>query len=198
MQIHCETLGPFGTNTYFVTALPGQAVLIDPGYMGGTIEARARALSLAPRAILVTHGHGDHVLSAEVLRRTFACALYFPAGDLGLATGEFLAEHYEKPQPTALLRGGETLEVCGLSVLVLAGAGPPPGHVGFLVGGNLFSGDCLFQGSVGRTDLAGGDGPTLFRSLGELLKLPDATVVWPGHGPKTTIGRERRENPFLI
>ncbi len=197
MEIRNATFGPFSTNCYLVWEDPAHAVLIDAGYLPEAIAAKARGLALTVDAILVTHGHGDHMLGAEVLREMFACALYYPEADLPYATGEFLGETYPVPHPQHLLRGGEKLELGGLTIDVLRVPGHTPGHVAFRIGDDLFPGDCLFYDSIGRTDLEGGDRESLYRSLGELLALPDETRVYPGHGPRTTIGRERWENPFL-
>lgn len=197
MEIRNATFGPFSTNCYLVWQHPAEALLIDAGYLPEAISAKARSLGLSIRAILITHGHGDHMLGAETLRQTLGCPLYYPEADLPYATGEFLGETYPVPRPDHLLRGGETLEICGLRVEVLPVPGHTPGHVAFGIGDDLFSGDCLFYDSIGRTDLAGGDTQTLYRSLAALLTLPAGTRVHPGHGPSTTIGRERDENPFL-
>lgn len=197
MQIQTATFGPFATNCYLVWQEPAEALLIDAGYLPEAIAAKARSLGLEVRAILITHGHGDHMLGAETLRRTLGCPLYFPAADLPYATGEFFGETYPVPRPEHLLRGGETLHLGGLEIEVMGLPGHTPGHLAFRIGDDLFAGDCLFQDSIGRTDLAGGDAETLYRSLGRILALQDGTRVHPGHGPATTVGRERRENPFL-
>ncbi len=197
MEIRSATFGPFATNCYFVWQDPGDALLIDAGYMPEAIAAKAHALNLNVSALLITHGHGDHMLGAERLRSLLACELYFPEADLPLATGEFLGETYPVPKPDRLLRGGEHLSLGGLAVEVLAVPGHTPGHLALRIGEDLFSGDCLFYDSIGRTDLPGGDPETLYRSLASLCALPAETRVHPGHGPGTTIGRERIGNPFL-
>ena len=197
MEIRSATFGPFATNCYIVWEDPGQALLIDAGFLPEAIAAKAGSLGVEVRAILITHGHGDHMVGAETLRGLFACPLYYPEADLPYATGDFLGERYPVPQPTHLLRGGERLAIAGVVVDVLAVPGHTPGHLAFRIGDDLFAGDCLFRDSIGRTDLEGGDAQTLLRSLSALLQLPDATRVHPGHGPETTIGRERWENPFL-
>ena len=197
MEIRNATFGPFATNCYLVWEDPKEALLIDAGYLPEAIAAKARSLGLSVRAILITHGHGDHMLGAEFLRQELQCALYYPEADLAYATGEFLGERYSVPRPDHLLRGGERLELGGLAVEGISVPGHTPGHVAFRIGDELFAGDCLFYDSIGRTDLEGGDAEALYRSLSTLLTLPEGTRVHPGHGPATTIGREREQNPFL-
>ncbi len=197
MEIQAAVFGPFATNCYFVWTDPRAALLIDAGFMPGALARKAVQLSLQVRAILITHGHGDHIVGAEELRQRFACPLYYPEGDLFLATGDFYGEQYEIPQPTQLVRGGERLSLGGMEIDVLSVPGHSPGHVAYRIGDDLFSGDCLFRDSIGRFDLAGSDEAELYRSLQRLLALGDDVQVHPGHGPATQIGRERHENPFL-
>ncbi len=197
MHIEAAVFGPFATNCYFVWEDPKQALLIDAGFLPGAIERKAKDLSLEICAILITHGHGDHIVGAETLREALHCPLYYPEGDLFLATGNFYGERYEVPQPSRTLRGGEVLELGGMQIEVLHVPGHSPGHVAYRIGDDLFSGDCLFRRGIGRFDLEGSDEMQLYATLRSLLALGDGVRVHPGHGPGTTIGEERRENPFL-
>lgn len=191
------TQGPFATNSYFAYVDPLQALLVDAGFEPEALLRNAQEQGLRVAAVLITHGHGDHMIGAQWVREKIGCPLYFPEGDLVLVTGSFAGVRYDPPQPTDLLRGGERLQLGGLEVGVMSVPGHSPGHLAYRIGDAIFSGDCLFRGSVGRTDLPYADPEQLQESLRALLQIPDATTVYPGHGPITTIGRERRDNPFL-
>ena len=181
--------GPLRSNCYLLApAAGGPCVVVDPGE--GAAAPLAEALAehrLTPVALLATHGHPDHVGAAAGLAREHGTPLRLHPGDAGWYDG-----------PCEPL-GEDPLEAAGLAVAVLPLPGHTPGSVAFAVqsgaGGRLvFTGDTLFAGSVGRT---GGSGADLERSLRTLLTLADDTVVLPGHGPATTIGRERAANPLL-
>ena len=198
------TLGPLGTNCYLVRAERGaeEAVVVDPS--GTAAEIRLALASHGARcaAILVTHGHFDHILGLAELAEGTGAPVYGPAGERALL---------EEPSaftppgitvrpwtPDTLLVGGESFEAGGVRVDVLAVPGHSPGHLAYAVDGGLLSGDVLFAGSVGRTDFPGGDWPTLVGSIRTLLdRFPPDTVVHPGHGPATTLGDELAQNPFL-
>ncbi len=197
-------LGPIGTNTYVVRASveAREAVVIDPSGDAGTIRAHLAGLEARCVAILVTHGHFDHVVSLADLAESTAAPTYAPRGELVLL---------EQPEsftpagivvrpwsPSTLLDGGEMVREAGLSFAVTAVPGHSPAHLAYHADGYLFSGDVLFSGSVGRTDLPGGDWETLSASIASLVDLyPPETVVCPGHGPRTTLGVELERNPFL-
>ena len=197
-------LGPIGTNTYLVRAEPSatEAVVIDPS---GDVPAILNALERARArcaAILVTHGHFDHVIGLAELAEETGAPVHAPEGERALL------EHPEAFTPAGLvvrpcgvanwLRGGETIDAAGLSFQVRLVPGHSPGHVAYAVDGVLFAGDVLFAGSVGRTDLPGGDWELLSRSIGSLVAAhPGETIVYPGHGPATTLGAELARNPFL-
>jgi hydroxyacylglutathione hydrolase len=205
MRVHGLVTGPFQENTYLVAAGGArEAVLVDPGDEPDRIARALERLELRPVAILNTHGHLDHVGAVAELRDRYGIPFALHPADRFLVenleeqAAMFGLSGYRDPEVDRELVPGESIELAGLRFDVLFTPGHTPGHVAFRVGDAVFSGDCLFAGSIGRTDLPGGDAPTLRRSLQDvLLALPDSTTVYPGHGPATTIGRERRTNPFL-
>ena len=201
------TVGPVQENC-FIARLDGstRAVIFDPGDEAERILAPVRDLGLEVEAILLTHTHFDHVGAvAPVARETGAPVYvseierpvladimsYVPFPGIG---------PYESYEADHVLRGGERLELAGFDIDVLFTPGHSPGHLSFSIPSEraIFSGDVLFEGSVGRTDLPGGDWATLLASIGTLIdSLPEDTTVHPGHMGVTTLGAERRTNPFL-
>jgi len=205
MAVESLAVGPLQTNCYLV-ADPGakEAVVIDPGADAPRILDLVRRRGWKVVAVLLTHGHFDHVgATAEVVRATGA-PLVAPRGDerlLGRAPAEGARFGLSVPPaalPDRLVGDGDSVKVGGASLRVLGVPGHTPGGMAYLCPAGLFAGDLLFAGSVGRTDLPGGDSGALSRSLfAKVLPLPDKTPVYPGHGPATTVGRERRSNPWL-
>ncbi len=201
------TLGIVQTNCYIVAdTASGAAVVIDPADDAAAILQAVRTHGWTLRQILATHAHFDHVLAADDLRRATGAPFRLHEADLPVLeamalTGQlFGLELPPAPEPDSFVVAGEQIAVDGLSLRVLFTPGHTPGHVSYVLPAAemVFSGDCLFQGSIGRTDLPGGDYDLLLRSIREqLLPLGDAYTVASGHGPLTTIGAERATNPFL-
>ncbi len=197
-------LGPIGTNCYVVRAsrTSDEAVVIDPS--GDAVDLRLELARIGARcaAILITHGHWDHLLGVAELAEGTEAPLHMAEDERALL--ENLPDlvpagvHARAYTPDVLLKGDETLELAGISFETLRVPGHSPGHLAYYADGCLFSGDVLFAGSVGRTDLPGADWETLVESLRTLTdRLPQETVVYPGHGPPTTLGAELARNPFL-
>lgn len=200
-------VGPFQANAYLVwVAAPGEAVLIDAGAEPDRLLEELRRRDLGLVAILQTHAHGDHISALpEVVAATGAPVYLHPdaVGMLGSAEenlSAFTGMPVTAPVPTRPVRGGDRLELLGRAVAVYDTPGHARGSVcyHFIDDGVVFTGDALFQGSIGRTDFPGGSLDTLRAGIRDrLLVLPDETLVHPGHMGETTIGRERRTNPFL-
>ena len=200
--------GGFAANCYVVAPAPGaECVIIDPGQDAepGIEEILARH-RLKPIAVLLTHGHIDHVWSVAPVCGAKNVPAYIHPDDRELLTdpakgiGQQLAPGltFTEPDDVAELADGMTLTLAGLDMVVEHAPGHTPGSVTFRGQETLFSGDLLFAGSIGRTDLPGGDYPAMMESLARVcLPLADETLVLPGHGPTTTIGAERSANPFL-
>jgi glyoxylase-like metal-dependent hydrolase (beta-lactamase superfamily II) len=211
MLIDSESLWLAETNTYVLAPGPGgPAVVVDAP---PDPEAIARLLAkheLTPVALLLTHGHIDHMGGAGALSRSVGCAAYVhpdddfltlePERQLRMLFGMAPAGDFGPPAERTALVDGQSLDLAGLTIDVVWTPGHTPGHCCFFIAdqGALFSGDQLFAGSIGRTDLPGGDLRSLLASMRDkVLTLPDDVAVHPGHGPRTTVGRERRTNPFL-
>lgn len=197
--------GQFVENCYLVIDEAANAcAVIDPGEQAGLILHKLRASGATPVGIWLTHAHIDHVLGVPELAAETGAPVYLHPDDRELydavpdQAAWFGLTAEPLPPPDRELAAGERLTVGGLEFAVRHAPGHSPGHVVFAGHGAVFGGDVLFQGSIGRTDLPGGDFDTLIGSIErELLVLPDSTIVYPGHGPATTIGAERRTNPFL-
>ncbi len=199
-------LGPIQTNCYLVAdPATHDAVVIDPGWDAPTVLDALAEHQWRARAVLLTHAHFDHLGAVGPLVAATGAPLAVHPLELSLlrqrgGAAAFGLEVPPCPEPDRLLEPGQPLEAGSLRFDVLFVPGHRPGHVAFYhaAAGLVFSGDVLFEQGIGRTDLPGGHYRTLMRSIREvLLALPDDTTVCPGHGALTTIGAERRENPFL-
>ena len=197
--------GQFGENCWLLAdPRTGEAVMIDPGEEPQMFLAELDTRSWTLRGIWITHGHIDHILGVSGVKRATGAPIYLHPADRPLY--ERLTEQGSwfglkadpPPPPDAELEAGQRLGVGGLEFTVRHTPGHSPGSVSFVGHGTIFGGDVLFNGSIGRTDLPGGDSATLLKSIHrDFLSLPDSTVVRSGHGPETTIGIERLTNPFL-
>lgn len=206
LDVRCFTVGPVQENAY-VVRLPGAsaAVLVDPGDEPERLARAIEDLGVEIEAILITHCHFDHIGAVAPLARVTGAPVYCPEIERPVLQNPALATPpgfgpFEGYEPEHLLSGGESLSIAGLDFEVLFTPGHSPGHLTFSAPdrGAIFSGDVLFQGSIGRTDLPFADHPTLERSLATLVDaLPGETVVHPGHMGLTTLGRELQSNPFL-
>jgi hydroxyacylglutathione hydrolase len=207
MDVRTFTVGPVQENCHIVRRDgAAEAIVIDPGEEAARLLEAIDTLEVDVAAILLTHTHFDHVGAVAPLARATGAEVWCPELEV-----EVLADimsyvpwpgfgPFESYAADHIVAGGERLELAGMEIDVLFTPGHSPGHVTYSIPAEraVFSGDVLFAGSVGRTDLPGGDAATLMRTLGMLVEaLPGETVVYPGHMGNTTIGRERATNPFL-
>ncbi len=207
LDVEMLTVGPVAENC-FVLRREGseRGLIVDPGEEPERILATVAELGVQVEAILITHCHFDHIGAVEPMARATCAPVYCPeieapilADIMAFVPWEGFGP-FESYDADETVKGGETLELAGLSVDVMFTPGHSPGHVAYSVRGEeaIFSGDVLFKGSVGRVDLPGGDGPTLLRSIEALTDAhPPQTRVFPGHMEVTTLGEESRTNPFL-
>lgn len=204
MIVRTLTVGPLEENAYLVVdETTRRGVLIDPGEEAELLLDTVRDERAELEAIWLTHGHMDHVGAIAAIVRATPVPIYLhpherPIYDSAAQHGIVFGLRVEQPPPPdRSLADGDTLHVGTLKFSVIHVPGHAPGHVAIHGNGVAFVGDCLFAGSVGRTDLPLASGAQLERSLERICALPDETIVYPGHGPATSIGRERRTNPFL-
>jgi len=207
MEVRMFTVGPVQENCYFARREGAtQAIVVDPGEEAEMLVGMVEELGLEIAAILLTHTHFDHVGAVAPLARATGAPVYCPElermvlADINAYIPYAGIGPYESYEADRLVKGGETLQLAGFDIDVIFTPGHSPGHVVYSIAEEsaLFGGDVLFASSIGRTDLPGGDHPTLMRSIAHLLEtLPDETQVLPGHMGVTTLGAERAENPFL-
>jgi glyoxylase-like metal-dependent hydrolase (beta-lactamase superfamily II) len=204
LAVNRYELGPIGTNCYVVRAhdRAHEAVVVDPGADAPMILEELAALESTCAAILITHGHWDHLGGVAELAQATGAPVYMADDERLLLedVNSFTPPGVElQPySPDVALKGDEVLELAGMSFETLRVPGHSPAHLAYHTEGAVFSGDLLFAGSVGRTDLPGADWDTLVESIRTLAdRYPRDTIVYSGHGPETTIGAELDRNPFL-
>jgi hydroxyacylglutathione hydrolase len=197
-------LGPIGTNCYVVRTdrKTSEAVVVDPGAEAAQLRLELARTHAQCVAILITHGHYDHLGAVADLAEATGAPVHMSADERPLLED---VNSFTPPgvrlrpyTPDVLLSGDETLELAGITFETVRVPGHSPAHLAYYADSALFSGDVLFAGSVGRTDLPGGDWETLVASIRSLTdRFPPETIVYPGHGPETTLGVELARNPFL-
>jgi hydroxyacylglutathione hydrolase len=196
LAVDIYALGPTQTNCYVVRATEDsdEAVVVDPGFEGFTPD-------YGVAAILVTHCHWDHLGGIAELAEASGAPVYMPEREAPVLEDPqafYPGQKIRAYSPDVRVQGEETIEVAGIAFEVVDVPGHSPGHVAYATEGALFSGDVLFAGSVGRTDLPFADWDTLLASIQSLFeRFPPKTAVYPGHGPPTTLAAERAGNPFL-
>jgi hydroxyacylglutathione hydrolase len=202
LVVDAFVMGPYQSNCYVVRLDRGatEAAVIDPGDDPTPLRLELARLGARTAGILVTHGDVDHIGGVAALAEGTGADVWAPAGEAetlrrGLTRGNMRVPPHD---PAHLVTGGDRIDLAGIDFEVVDVPGHSHGHIAFHADGHLFSGDLLFAGSVGRVDLVGGDWETLLASVRTLLDRFDLeTVVHPGHGPATTLGRELASNPFL-
>jgi len=197
-------VGALETNCYIIApSANSEAAIIDPGGDAQLIAQRLEKLNLELKLIINTHGHIDHTSADSKLAGMYDVPIYISADDKGVLNNPndnlslLLGEKYEEVKDVKQLRDGQALNVGELELKVLSTPGHTRGSVSILVDGKLFSGDLLFRGSVGRTDFPSSSYKELLESLKKISDLPDEVIVYPGHGPGTTIREEKESNMFF-
>jgi hydroxyacylglutathione hydrolase len=207
-RVRAVVVGPFQVNCYLLYDEElRDAVIIDPGADEHTVFDEIEQLEITPRAVLLTHGHGDHIAAVEAVKAEYGIPVYVGAGEEALLAdpsaniSAFFDKPIVAPKPDGLLVDEQVIKFGSVVLTVLATPGHTSAGVCYLeeTQGLLFCGDTLFAGSIGRTDLPGASHTRLLESIQrKILSLPDSVICLPGHGPRTTVGAERASNPFLV
>ncbi len=204
VKIETVITGLLGENAYIVYDDEArEAVVIDPGADDAEIAARMKQLGVVPKAILLTHGHHDHIGAVRALKDKYNVQTMIHKSDAPMLTdpvknlSALFSGAAVSPPADKTLQDGDTLLIAGLEIGVLHTPGHSAGSVCFLIGNRLFSGDTLFAGSIGRTDFPDSSWEQMQRSLTVLYNLPGDYTVLPGHGPASTLADERRHNPWM-
>ena len=194
LKTYALALGAYQTNCYIIHDETSKTCcVIDPGYDADIILRKLDSLGLKPEAILLTHGHFDHVGAVKELAAETGCEVYIHSADLTMPPMMTAGPLYY----TKTYAEGDQLQLAGLNIAVIHTPGHTPGSVCLLVQTSIFSGDTLFQGSCGRTDLPGGNWATITQSLKRLAALEGNFWVFPGHGGSTTLRDEKKYNPYM-
>ncbi len=204
MIVKTVVVGLFASNCYIVGSESNkEGVIIDPGDDAKEILKNVKDLGLDIKLIVLTHGHIDHTGAVKEVKKATGAEVAIHTDDAKSLQEQLLGRLFglsypPPPPPRLLLKDGDSIDIGDLHFLVVHTPGHSPGGICLLEEGVVFSGDTLFNYGIGRTDLPGGNGSQLMNSIHtKLMVLPDNTIVYPGHGPETTIGTERRSNPFL-
>lgn len=205
MKVETLIVSPFEVNCYLIWDENDKTgAIIDPGDEDELIAEKIKLLGVNPAAILLTHGHGDHIAAVEPLKEKYQIPLYIGRGDEELLASPsanvsaIFGFEVTCPPADHVVGDKDVIKIGSMEFTVIATPGHTQGGVCFFSGRYLFCGDTLFNGSIGRTDLPGGDYTQLIDSIDKnLLTLPDDIICYPGHGPITSIGNERGSNPFL-
>ena len=205
MRVERFPVGPLDNNLYLLTVTGSRdAIVVDPSLESEHVLDTIRSRGLTVQKILLTHGHIDHIVMVKAFHEATGAPVWLHAEDRMLyerGAAQALSIGFTWPGTVPIahwIEDGEEVGIPGLEVRAVHTPGHSPGSVTFVTSEGLIAGDVLFQGSVGRTDLPGGDWDTLLRAIRErVFPYPDATVVYPGHGPLTTIGHEKATNPFV-
>lgn len=207
VRIDSVVVGAVSTNCYFlINPSSGETLIVDPGDKAEQISGFLQRENLKPAAILLTHGHFDHILAADTLREQFGIPAYAcekerqVLGSLSMNLSGRLLRHHYTMEADRYCHDGEVLQLAGFTIHVLETPGHTPGGCCYYLPSEevLFCGDTLFYESIGRTDFEGGSYEALVSSVREkLFVLPPQTVCYPGHGEKTTIGHEKEHNPYV-